>query len=125
MKRDADLLRKILLAAEAKSDDGLIVTLTPEDLPHPNFEEVMWSHVLVLEDLGYIAHEQQACDESVDVGRITAAGYDFLDSVRDDEVWRKTKEAAASAGGFTIDLLGDLAKGLIKTQIKRLTGVEV
>jgi hypothetical protein len=53
------------------------------------------------------------------------AGDDFLDSVRDPEIWRQTKEGAKKAGGFTVELLGDLAKGLIKTQIKKHTGVEL
>jgi hypothetical protein len=39
--------------------------------------------------------------------------------------WAKTKNAAAGAGGFTIELLKDLAKGLVKKQIEVLTGVKL
>jgi len=45
--------------------------------------------------------------------RITNAGHDYLDSIRDPEVWRKTKQAAAKAGGFTLDVLSDVAKSII------------
>lgn len=56
---------------------------------------------------------------------LTWNGHDFLDSVRDPEIWRKTKEAATKAGGFTMDLLVGLAKGFIKTQIEKHTGVKI
>jgi hypothetical protein len=47
----------------------------------------------------------------------------FLDTVRDPEIWKKTKEGAISAKGFTLDLLQDLAKGFIKKQIEERTGI--
>ena len=46
-------------------------------------------------------------------------------SVRDDAVWRKTKEGALAAGGFTFELLASLAKGLVKKQIEKHTGIEL
>ena len=56
---------------------------------------------------------------------LTPAGHDFLDSVRDPETWAKTKKAAVGAGGFTLDLLKDLAKGFLKKQIEDRTGVRL
>ena len=56
---------------------------------------------------------------------LTWDGHDFLDSVRDEEIWRRTKEGAKAAGGFTFDIIKDLAKGLIKTQIKKHTDVDL
>jgi len=57
--------------------------------------------------------------------RLSWAGHDFVDSVRSPEVWAKTKKGAEAAGGFTVDLLKDLAKGFIKKQIEDLTGVKI
>jgi len=37
----------------------------------------------------------------------------------------KTKKGAAAAGGFTFDLLKDLAKGFIKTKIEEHTGIKI
>ena len=56
---------------------------------------------------------------------LTPAGHDFLDFVRDPETWSRTKKAAAGAGGFTLDLLSDLAKGFIRKQIEDRTGVKL
>ncbi|MBY5592690.1 DUF2513 domain-containing protein [Rhizobium leguminosarum] len=55
--------------------------------------------------------------------RLTWSGHDFLDTVRDPAIWKKTKEGALSAKGFTLDLLQDLAKGFIKKQIEERTGI--
>jgi hypothetical protein len=54
---------------------------------------------------------------------LTWAGHDFLDSVRDPEIWAKTKEGAKKAGGFSLDLLSSLAKGLLKKKIEEHTGI--
>jgi len=56
---------------------------------------------------------------------LTWHGHEFLDAIRDPEIWRRTKEGANKAGGFTVSLLADLAKGLIKTQIEKHTGVKL
>ena len=39
------------------------------------------------------------------VDRLTYAGHEFLDAVRDGEVWRRTKEGAAKAGGAGLKLM--------------------
>jgi hypothetical protein len=48
-----------------------------------------------------------------------------LYSVRNSETWAKTKKVAAGAGGFTIDLLRDLAMGVVKKQIEEKTGIKL
>ena len=40
-------------------------------------------------------------------------------------VTMETKEGAEAAGGFTVDLLKDLAKGLVKKQVEEWTGVKL
>ena len=56
---------------------------------------------------------------------MTWEGHDLLDSIRDDEIWKKTKEGAAAAGGFTFDLVKALARGFVKKKIETHTGVEL
>ena len=57
---------------------------------------------------------------------LTWAGHGFLDAVRDPEIWVETKRSASvAAGGFTMDLLRDLATNFIKKKIEDVTGVEI
>ena len=67
----------------------------------------------------------ESTERSIGAMRLTNSGYDYLDSIRDPKVWRKVKSSAAGAGGFTLELLGDLAKGFIKKQIEDRTGVKL
>jgi hypothetical protein len=66
-----------------------------------------------------------AASLSITFAGLTWAGHDFLDSVRDSEIWRATKEGAQKAGGFSLELLAALAKGLIKKKIEQHTGIQL
>jgi len=59
------------------------------------------------------------------ISGLTPKGHDFADSVRDEKIWAMTREGALKAGGFTLELLGDLAKGFAKKQLEKHTGVEI
>jgi hypothetical protein len=63
--------------------------------------------------------------DGVGSGCLTPAGHDFLDSVRDPKIWERTKRGAEAAGGFTIELMKDLATGFVRKQIEERTGVKL
>ena len=130
VKRDLDYIRELLL----KIEDGTKVfeTIDDETAPHLGMGptglsrqdgEKLVEHLGLIEDAGFV--EMQRSSGAIYVQRMTWVGHDFLDSVRDPEIWKKTKDGATAAGGFTVELLRDLAKGLIKTQIKKHTGIDV
>ncbi|KAA6490837.1 DUF2513 domain-containing protein [Agrobacterium sp. ICMP 7243] len=81
-------------------------------------------NMMFLFDKKYIVGEQLA-QTRFKVERLTADGAEFLETVRDPKVWQKTKDGAAAAGGFTLDLLKALAKGFLKMQVKDRTGLEL
>lgn len=59
------------------------------------------------------------------VERITWKGHEFIDTVRDPEVWRKTKENLDKVGNFGIEGVKALAKGFLKKQVEKHTGIEL
>lgn len=125
MKRNMDLVREILLSAEAL-EHGYV-----NDAPKIDgyTEDQVGHHVYLMEQAGLVeAADSSSLESDSPIAlliSVTWQGHDFLDSVRDPEIWKQTKDIAERAGGYSIALLGDLAKGLIKTQIKRITGVDV
>ncbi|MGL4490415.1 MAG: DUF2513 domain-containing protein [Rhizobiaceae bacterium] len=124
MKRDMDLVRNILLEIESK-DDGSNRWI---DVDLPNVDQkILHEHLFLMWKSGLIEGNDGSTMSSREFmpRRLSWTGHDFLDSIRDPEIWQKTKDGAKAAGGFTAELLGELAKGLIKTQIKKLTGVEI
>lgn len=66
---------------------------------------------------------------SILVTRMTWAGHDFLDTVRDNKVWSQTKEALKGVEGVGIDMLKDVAKKIGKTiinhQVEKHTGIKL
>jgi Hypothetical protein (DUF2513) len=129
MKRDMDLIRELLLKLEALPlRPGGIVHITPDAdeiaVAGYNSDQIEY-HLTQLRNAGFI--DEGGVNPMIGIGfrSLTWDGHDFLDSVRDPETWAKTKKGAVAAGGFTVDLLKDLAKGLIKKQIEEYTGVKL
>lgn len=129
MQRNMDLIRELLLKLEAiPMRPGEITSITPdaEEIAVPGYTtDQIDYHLSQISKAEFI--DEGGARPMVGVGFrcLTPAGHDFLDSVRDPETWAKTKKAAARAGGFTINLLKDLANGFIKKQIEEKTGIKL
>ncbi len=125
MKRNPDLERQILLTIEASTDDPM-AWVSLERLTEYTGREKSY-HVLLLHEAGLI----EALNTSTDSGsdwipkRLTMAGHQYLEAIRDPEVWRQTKENAQKIGNFSLEVLSALAKGFVRTKIKNLTGYDV
>lgn len=126
MKRDPDLERQILLAIEAYDGISEPGHVEVRHLAATSHEADY--HVLLLTEAGLIS----AMDVRTDGDpyemwptRLTMAGHEYLDTIRDEEVWRRTKEGARAVGSFSLDALGALAKGLVREKIRKHTGIEV
>lgn len=77
-------------------------------------------HVLLLCDAELLAPVAKS------TYRITSAGHDFLEATRDAGIWAKTKEVVAREGGSaTLDILKELATGLLRKQIEERTGLKL
>lgn len=122
MRRNMDLVRNILLKVD-QSDAPIDMS----DLVTPDFDQkAIEYHVsMMVKEAGLLRGHDVSCMEGEDWIELSLTwyGHEFLDSIRDDEIWRQAKAGMSRAGGFSIDLISDLAKGLIKTQIAKHTGI--
>ncbi|MEA2599183.1 MAG: hypothetical protein QOF89_175 [Acidobacteriota bacterium] len=115
MKRDLDLIRKIIL--------------TVEDLPTGNVPEEIEIDGYTEEQIGY--HSYLIVDsgfaEGVDMGafgdtspnwqliHLTSAGHDFAEASRNETSWNKAKSIVKEkAGGATLDILKEVLIGVIR-----------
>ena len=123
MVRDMDIIRDLLLRIEAQTAHEAQGVFRPSNVER----EVLDGHMMIMLDRGLIEAKdwQDMQGHNWAMARLAWEGHDFLDSIRDDEIWRKTKEGVAKAGGFSLDLIKALAKGLIKKKIEHHTGVEL
>ena len=130
MKRDMDLIRELLLRLEAyPAGAGDIFHITPDSseiqVEGFDFDQIDY-HLQLIIEVGWVnTGGTSAPMVGVFYSGLTWAGHDFLDSIRGQDIWDKTKKGALDAGGFTVDLLKDLAKGFIKKQIEERTGVKI
>lgn len=97
MKRDLDLIRKILLAAESDSGQHNFVTLKIEGYTR---EEISY-HVGLLKEAGLINAVVFSGDDQRTwyATGMTWQGNEFLDVIRNDTRWNKLKEMVKERAG--------------------------
>jgi len=109
MKRDMDKVRGVMLAIE-EMPGPFAMTHDTEAMGGTRDGRETVEYIVMLHSAGYLESSQRS------VYRISWAGHEFLDSVRDPEIWRKTKEGAGKVGSWSVGLLAELAKGLIRAK---------
>ena len=132
MKRDMDLIRNLLLQIEGGKTSFQIVPkshaaifgIANEDAMEDELASKMQRHLELLQEAGLASFFATLDGEWLDA-KITWLGYEFLETVKDPEIWDLAKNGAANAGGAGLELLGQLAKGLIKTKIEQHTGIDI
>lgn len=86
-------------------------------------------HVEVMAEAGLImAYKETQTGKGTfgwNIMRLTWHGHEFLDTVRDPEIWRKTKSGAAAAGGYGFGFLKDLATAYAEHVAKERLGRDV
>ena len=119
MKRDMDLIRKILLEIGQNESDNDLQEIRIEFYSD---EEIAY-HAYLLEKAGLI-------DATVSFGwgtvkptgysirRLTWQGHDFLDACRNEGVWIKAKEKLKSLGGeVSLDVVKTVLIEIITKQV--------
>jgi hypothetical protein len=115
MKRDMDLVRKILIELE-KEPHGF----APRDLRLDAYKrEEVGFHVYLMGQAGLLrVADVSALRSGSPMAlpiNIEWEGYEFLEAARPDSMWEKAKERiVAAGGGLTIELLKEVLLGLAR-----------
>lgn len=118
MKRDMDLVRCILITL-SNSDERV----RSDD---PVFEgysrQLVGYHFQILDEAGLIDAVVCGGDDdpyrSAFAYRLTWEGNDFLDSVRDEAIWKRVRSAVVeAAGGASLDVVKSIAPTLVAEAI--------
>ncbi len=126
MKLDQDLVREILLVVEASEEDPRAsISLVVEG----KTPMVVSYHVMLLHEAGLLvgqSHNHLGPGGFIwEPKHLTYRGHEFLDTVRDGEVWRRTKVGAEKAGVAGLGMLLDLGKAISKQMLKEKLGIEL
>lgn len=137
MERDLDLYRGILLAIEATADpDEAVIQMTrhegfPNEIAAGDLPEVVQDadppkilrHCVLLTQAGLLDSNAESPDVTrtadgrvslIVVRGLTHEGHDFLDNIRDDTVWSRTKEKTGQA---SLGIVKAVAEGVVKSMV--------
>lgn len=126
MKLNYDCVRSALLTVEKSKTIDEELNINPvtvetifEQLPKYEDSEILYT-IEKLKEAGYInAALHFAAGHFIDgtVSSITYSGHEYLDNIREPEVWRKVKAMLKNAGATTLPLISQAAKMLIGSQL--------
>lgn len=121
MKRDMDLIRLILLKIEEEYNTHNILGLSIDGY---SMETVAY-HCKLLYEAGFVSYykgiQTLSGLEDFQVGSITWAGHDFLNTIRDNSVWDKTKKAIKTKGlPMMVDTIKTIANAFISSTVEGL-----
>jgi len=114
MRRDMDLIRKILLIIEEQFIDVALYNIKIEDYD----PKTIAYHCSILHDAGLIDDFNKLFDE-FGVGRLTWEGHEFIDKIRNDNTWNKTTTIMKEKGlPFALDVVKQIASAVVNEATK-------
>lgn len=120
MRRDMSLIRQLLLLTEDRGSDmhSWIEDTIIEGFTH---EQISY-HVWLLKDAGFVdAQDLSDMDEADFKPKyLTWLGHEFLDAVREKDVWERTLEVAKRGGTESVTAMWTIAKEVAKKKLERL-----
>jgi len=119
VERDMDLIREILLKVEADPElDGYhYKTLDSADFPGHTKREVAY-HVGQLVEAGLLKSEGSTIEDvSPIISRLTWAGHEFLDNIKDVGVWQQVKLRIVGLPGLALPVIAKIAEAEIMKKL--------
>lgn len=119
MKLNYDCIRYILLTIEESDSDRILAS----NLANNEFDaKTILYHIECLLDVNYldVSKPIQTLDTTYKdyfIYRITMQGHQFLDSIRDNNIWNKTKTTAKEVGATTLKSILMIAENVIANVI--------
>ena len=122
MKLDMELARTILLKIEADpsfngSPQNRSTNATRLGITGHDDAEVTYHLVQLIEASLLDGNVKMAAIGEVVVSKLTWSGHQFLNDIRDPDIWSKTRERAKSVSGIGFQFLWEIAKAEIKVKL--------
>lgn len=125
MKFNPDCMRDILFYLEenlAFSDDlepkYVSIQGLSENLPY-TIQEIA-NMILIMDDAGFISASKFVSNNKIQeliVNRITYDGYQIIESIRPQTVWKKVKSVGRNVGSFSISVISQIASGVLTPMV--------
>lgn len=115
MKRDMDLVRKILLKVEMNQSANDIVEVHIDGYS----EDQIAYHIAILTEAGLLENIHNGRIVPVNItSRLTWAGHDFLDACRDEGRWQEAKKIIEEkVRGASFDIIKLVLTRIMESQV--------
>jgi hypothetical protein len=114
MKRDMDLVRKLLIEIE-RCDTG-----SGQPMQFSDFcpdQQKLYGHLKLLDEASLIEGHDLPSTQYMP-SRLTWSGHEFLSAVRDENIWTKTKDKLSEvSGAVTLDIVKAIALSFLKAKL--------
>ncbi|MBH9990556.1 DUF2513 domain-containing protein [Lactobacillus sp. W8092] len=125
MQLDPDCLRDILFLVEKKSSFGGNLSYSDfmnSDLVNKYDTGKIFYHIKQAAMSNLITKVTWTKDPDFFFSDLTPEGHKFINDIRNEQNWKKTKSVAKSIGSFSIDALKSIASEVVTTAINKLLG---
>lgn len=131
MKRDMDLVRKLLMKIEEVYEPGSRKISVSKVMVDGYDAQTVVEHLMLMKEADLLqsidAKTYVTGSTVVSIGNLTNKGYDTLEAFKNDTIWNKTKDVVKEKGlPIVIDVFKDIASSLISAAtegaIKALKG---
>lgn len=122
MKLNEDCIRDLLLYLEDMLDYDNPTKIYSLELKEYTTEELTYTAERLLEG-GLINCSVNPLDGGMPyivVNSITYAGHQFLDNIRDNKVWKKTKEILSKFESVSVDIISETAAKVIISYLNQV-----
>jgi len=120
MKRNLDLVRKILIYLEKKQDEKMMKSL---ELEGYESKEIMY-HLILMDQAGLLRCEREVSSSTPDRAicvypfSLSWQGHEFLEASRNESTWNKAKRIVIDkTGGLSVDVLKALLISMAKESV--------
>lgn len=114
MELNADLIRELLIYIKENASDVEPIRTAYLDLPPYSQSDVLF-HIELLADKNYIVRKKDLFNsKSWWIERLTFDGYEFLNLIQSDTVWKKIKDYVGTHGWEALPTIIQIAAPAIK-----------
>lgn len=119
MQRDMDMIRQLLLRIEKdpQLDGHNWVHFSPNELGmNTRTEEDVGYNLTLLVEAGFVLGKTGMETIPV-VSKLTWQGHEFLDNIKNDDVWSKTKSRIGGLANVSLKIVAAIAEAEIKQKL--------
>lgn len=126
MKLNHDCVRDLLIHIEEHLSYGFYMDVSVVELKNYSHEELLYAADKLLEANYLIGNKRYSIGAplpDIRISSISWDGHQFLDNIRDDNVWKDTKNVLSKFSSVSLSFMGNIASQVITSLVQKQLGL--